>query len=90
MTGRNCGTPEQGYFAPVLDHLIYEAELAKISPNTQVIVREPLRDGRESTWTGTGFVRAFDDSSLEFTVDNIVTSMDYDLIIRYEPQVSIH
>jgi hypothetical protein len=56
--------------------------------NCQVVIREPFRDGRENTWTGTGFMRTFEDSTLEFIIDNIKTSMEYDIVIRYEPQVS--
>jgi laminin beta 1 len=52
-----------------------------------VVIREPFRDGRESTWTGPGFVRATDDSFLEFDVNDVTSSMEYDLIIRYEPMV---
>lgn len=33
-------------------------------------------------------MRTFEDSALEFIVDNIKTSMEYDIVIRYEPQVS--
>jgi len=58
-----------------------------IHQNTQVVVREPYRGGRESSWTGEGFVRTFDDSYLDFPVGNLSRSMDYDLVIRYEPQV---
>ena len=32
LTGRNCSTPQQGYFAPSMDHFLYEAEAARTSP----------------------------------------------------------
>lgn len=54
--------------------------------NTVVVVREPI-PGRPVTWTGTGFMRVFEGSSLEFLIDDIPMSMEYDVIIRYEPQV---
>lgn len=56
--------------------------------NCQVVMREPYRDGRETTWTGLGFMRVFEDSYLEFEIENIETDMEYDLVIRYEPQVT--
>ncbi|KAJ9579192.1 hypothetical protein L9F63_024702, partial [Diploptera punctata] len=87
VTGRTCNQPEQSYFTGLIDYLVYEAELANGSENCQVVIREPFRDGRENTWTGTGFMRTFEDSTLEFNVDNIQTSMEYDIVIRYEPQV---
>ncbi|XP_076033711.1 laminin subunit beta-1 isoform X3 [Oratosquilla oratoria] len=52
----------------------------------QVVMREPYRDGRPTTWTGLGFMRVFQDSYLEFEIENVETSMEYDLVIRYEPQ----
>lgn len=53
--------------------------------NCQVVIREPYRDGRNNTWTGTGFMKVLEGSMLNFTIDDIRRSMWYDVIIRYEP-----
>ncbi|XP_050736724.1 laminin subunit beta-1-like isoform X4 [Eriocheir sinensis] len=84
VSGRRCDSPEEGYYVATLDYLTYEAELARGSENCQVVMRS--LDGREATWTGLGFMRVFEGSYLEFEIENIETSMDYDLVIRYEPQ----
>ncbi|XP_017782768.1 PREDICTED: laminin subunit beta-1 isoform X2 [Nicrophorus vespilloides] len=84
MTGRNCTIPKQQHFTASLDFLLYEAELAKSTSNCQVVIREPYRDGRKDTWTGTGFVKAFEDSNIIFDINNIRRSMNYDVSIRYE------
>ncbi|XP_021960938.1 laminin subunit beta-1 isoform X2 [Folsomia candida] len=85
VAGRNCSQPEQGYFAGHLDFKVYEAETAR-TPNSPIVIREPYRDGRDSTWSGPGFVRANEDSFIEFDVTDLTTTMEYDLVIRYEPQ----
>lgn len=87
VTGRTCNQPEQGFFAGLLDYKIYEAEHAKMSEKGQLLPRQPYSD-RESSWTGTGFVRIVEDSFIEFSLDEISQSMEYDLVIRYEPQLS--
>ncbi|XP_071442864.1 laminin subunit beta-1 isoform X2 [Hetaerina americana] len=87
VIGRTCNQPEQGFFTGHLDFFLYEAELARGSEKCQVILREPYRDGREMTWSGLGFMRVFEDSHLEFTVNDIKTSMEYDIVIRYENQL---
>ncbi|XP_063992157.1 laminin subunit beta-1 isoform X3 [Diachasmimorpha longicaudata] len=83
--GRTCNQPEQSYYTGSLDFLIYEGELAGGSDNCQVVIREPYRDGRNNTWTGTGFMKAVEGSTMNFTIDDIRRSMWYDIIVRYEP-----
>lgn len=39
------------------------------------------------SWTGPGFARVKDGAGLVFTIDNIPYAMEYDIIIRYEPEV---
>ncbi|XP_046682808.1 laminin subunit beta-1 isoform X2 [Homalodisca vitripennis] len=88
LTGRSCSTPDQSFFVAQIDHLTLEAEAANCSSNCQVEIREPYRDGQETTWTGPGFMLARPGSDLEFIVDNIKTSMEYDIVIRYEPKIA--
>lgn len=52
----------------------------------QIIPRQRTAD-QPITWTGLGFVRVQEGAGLRFTVDNLPSSMDYQLAIRYEPEV---
>uniref|UniRef100_A0A665X2E4 Laminin subunit beta-2-like n=1 Tax=Echeneis naucrates TaxID=173247 RepID=A0A665X2E4_ECHNA len=81
MTGRQCTQVESGYFFMALDHLLYEAEWAKMGQ-----VREHQL-GRPASWTGIGFARVPEGGSLDFFISDIPYSMEYDLLIRYEAQV---
>jgi len=55
--------------------------------NTQVVVRD-ITPNRPVTWTGPGFMRVLEGSTLEFVIDVIPLSGEYDIIVRYEAQVS--
>ncbi|XP_050439565.1 laminin subunit beta-1-like [Adelges cooleyi] len=87
LTGRTCSSPEQNFFVGPVDILVSEAELANCTDNCQVHIREPFRDGRDNTWTGTGFMKIYDDAELIFDVKNVPLTTNYEIVLRYEPQV---
>ncbi|XP_030280431.1 laminin subunit beta-4 [Sparus aurata] len=51
----------------------------------QIVPRQKTAD-QPVTWTGLGLVRVLEGVGLRFTVDNLPSSMDYQLVIRYEPE----
>ncbi|XP_040424475.1 laminin subunit beta-2-like [Cygnus olor] len=84
VVGRQCGQVEPGFYHINLDHYTYEAEDARLHQGS-VVEREPPA-GRPASWTGTGFARVQEGSWLEFHVSDVPFSMEYDVVVRYEPQ----
>uniref|UniRef100_A0A8C9VHC6 Laminin, beta 2-like n=1 Tax=Scleropages formosus TaxID=113540 RepID=A0A8C9VHC6_SCLFO len=55
------------------------------TPDVKIVHRERIA-GRMVTWTGPGFARVKDGAGLVFKIDNIPFAMEYDIMIRYEPE----
>ncbi|XP_052450464.1 laminin subunit beta-1-like [Carassius gibelio] len=55
------------------------------TPSVSTMHRE-RQPGQMVTWTGPGFARVKDGAGLEFTISNIPYAMEYDIMIRYEPE----
>eukprot|EP00076_Gallus_gallus_P026035 XP_015148809.1 laminin subunit beta-2 isoform X1 [Gallus gallus] len=53
-------------------------------PDVEPVLRDG--DGRMVTWTGAGFARVRDGAGLTFHVDNVPYPMEYELLLRYEPE----
>ena len=63
-----------------------QAEYARGEGQTKVIVRAP-HPGRPTTWTGEGFMEVHEGDKIDFEISNLGQSMEYEIVVRYEPQV---
>uniref|UniRef100_A0A8B9SX00 Laminin subunit beta-1 n=1 Tax=Anas platyrhynchos TaxID=8839 RepID=A0A8B9SX00_ANAPL len=102
IVSRQCNEPAPGYFFLPLDYYIYEAEHATSLSGSApldaiqlgqgsaaaVVFRQPSA-GRSVTWTGAGFARVLSGAGLRFAINNIPFAMDFDIVIRYEPEVFV-
>ncbi|ROL52307.1 Laminin subunit beta-1, partial [Anabarilius grahami] len=55
------------------------------TPSVSIVHRE-RQPGQMVTWTGPGFARVKDGAGLQFAISNIPYAMEYDIMIRYEPE----
>ncbi|KAJ2950704.1 hypothetical protein O0L34_g8964 [Tuta absoluta] len=100
VSGRRCDQPIQNFFVGALDNMVIEAESSlcdsQLDDNAiqshlcHIVIREPFPDGRKETWTGPGFMKLPEGSTLVFIINNLKKSMNYNILIRYEPQSAIN
>ncbi|RCN24550.1 laminin EGF-like protein, partial [Ancylostoma caninum] len=83
FSGRRCDTADSSYYCANIDHYTYEAENAVLT-NAEIEVREHPGQDSAMTWTGEGFARAHERSSISFKVDNLQTSQKYNIVLRYD------
>ena len=55
--------------------------------NPRVFIREPI-PGYHS-WTGPGYMRVIEGDAIEFSGITVDLPMEYDIVIRYDPRVSL-
>ncbi|XP_058502469.1 laminin subunit beta-4 isoform X2 [Solea solea] len=63
-----------------------QSSIPSDTDHTVQVVARQRPTNQEVTWTGLGLVRVLEGAGLRFTVDNLPSSMDYQLVIRYEPE----
>uniref|UniRef100_A0A8C0JE97 Uncharacterized protein n=1 Tax=Chelonoidis abingdonii TaxID=106734 RepID=A0A8C0JE97_CHEAB len=85
MVGRTCSQVEAGFYLARLDRYTYEAEEAGLRQGTVVERAQPT--GQPATWTGAGFAHVPEGGATEFLVSDVPASMEYDVVIRYQPQL---
>uniref|UniRef100_A0A3Q3JUR0 Laminin, beta 2-like n=1 Tax=Monopterus albus TaxID=43700 RepID=A0A3Q3JUR0_MONAL len=76
---RRVTSPQQHHAALTRIHELRQ------TPDVTVVHRDHT-DSHMVTWTGSGFSRVKDGAGLVFTIDNIPYAMEYDIMIRYEPE----
>uniref|UniRef100_A0A8C6YA41 Laminin subunit beta 4 n=1 Tax=Naja naja TaxID=35670 RepID=A0A8C6YA41_NAJNA len=101
VVGRQCSDPAVGYFFLPLDYYIYEAEYStpllgplplnpvpfSRNPALNIVIKEVV-PGKPVTWSGLGFVRVQSKAGLRFLINNVPFLMDFNVIVRYEPEAS--
>lgn len=83
FSGRRCETADSGLYCADIDHFTYEAENAVLT-NVEIEQREVPERGVAVTWTGEGFARVNERSSISFKVHNLQISQKYNIILRYD------
>ncbi|XP_064648797.1 laminin-like protein lam-2 [Lineus longissimus] len=82
--GKNCDQPDNDFFVPKLDHLIYEAEYMSNADLFMLVEREG-QENQSATFTGRGFLDLGPNDVFTFSTSvNVPETQFYDLVVRYE------
>ncbi|XP_070611253.1 laminin subunit beta-4, partial [Erythrolamprus reginae] len=57
------------------------------NPALNIVIKEVV-PGKPVTWSGLGFVRVQSEAGLRFLIKNVPFLMDFNILVRYEPETS--
>lgn len=76
----DCGSRGSSHLSP---HHCFDP----VDSQVLEVVERPVTNRESPSWTGPGFVRLQEGQEVEFLVTSLPRAMDYDLLLRLEPQV---
>ncbi|OQR67015.1 laminin subunit beta-2-like, partial [Tropilaelaps mercedesae] len=86
VKGRKCDQVEDGYFVPLPDHLIHEAEVPYSQRNAKKITRAHYAPSNLRDFTGLGFMDLGPGGMIELRYPVIPWSGEYHIYIRGDPK----
>ncbi|KAG8142625.1 hypothetical protein E2320_005838, partial [Naja naja] len=77
---------QQGYDFKIENGTINPVPFSR-NPALNIVIKEVV-PGKPVTWSGLGFVRVQSKAGLRFLINNVPFLMDFNVIVRYEPEAS--
>ncbi|XP_022704300.1 laminin subunit beta-2-like isoform X2 [Varroa jacobsoni] len=86
IKGRKCDQIEDGFFVPLPDHLIHEAEVPDEQRNTKIIARAHYAPSNLRDFSGLGFMDLGPNGMIELRYPEIPWTGEYNIFVRGDPK----